>query len=73
MRPRSSHSICECGEYLYILGGYGTSEGDLIEAEKTVERVNIRNGEVEQETRSKYGGANISVTLNSNSIIKASE
>lgn len=54
-----------------MLGGYGPSVGDTVEAEKTVERVNIRSGEVQQETKSRYGGANISIAING-SIVKAS-
>ncbi len=44
---------------------------DSVEAEKTVEKVNIRSGEVELENKSRYGGANISIAVNG-SIVKAS-
>ena len=27
VKPRSSHSMCEVGDSIYILGGYGPGEG----------------------------------------------
>ena len=71
--PRSSHCICEVGDYLYILGGYGQNEeGDDAEIETSVERVSIKSGEVELENPSKFGGACI-VTVIGKTLFKASE
>jgi hypothetical protein len=67
VKPRSSHSLCECDGYVYILGGYCQNNQE----EQTVERVNILNGAVEKIAKSIFSGPSIAFSING-SILKAS-
>lgn len=69
--------MCEdfYSDCIYILGGYGEStESDHDESiatfETTVERVNLKNGSVEEVSQSNWGGACIAV-MSGTFIIKA--
>lgn len=73
VKPRSSHCMCEVGDHIFIMGGYGPDEGEEDpEIETTLEKVNIKNGHVTLEAPSRYGGMCIASVFHG-SILKANE
>lgn len=63
--------MCFWGGAVFVLGGYGGG-CENVEIEKLVEKIDLETGAVTQVGRSKFGGANISVSIQKG-ILKASE